>query len=259
MDLGLAGKTALLLASTKGLAYGCAEVLVAEGVNVISNGRDNANASKALSKLGENAHFIQADITKQEDRDRLYSEAVMRFGYISILVTNADGPFPGSFLDKSLEEWEKAYRLVVLSAVDTAKKCIPDMVKNGYGRIINISSTSAKETIPGSIFANTLKPALIGAYGTLARELLTTGVTVNNILPGPFNTERMRKYAEDKYKSQAKIASEAMKLYEMTLPMKRIGEIEEFGSLCAFLCSRQAGYITGQSIVIDGGEVVSLL
>lgn len=258
MDLGIKGKTALVLASTKGLGFGCASALAKEGANVVINGRSNVNAG-LLESFGNNACFIQADITKKVDRERLFYEAKKRFGDISILVTNADGPIAGSFMEKSIDDWKDAFELIILSAIDMAKRCVPEMIENGFGRIVNISSTSAKETVPGSVFANSLKPALIGAYNTLARELASTGITVNNILPGPFKTDRIINYAKSSYENELITSEEALEKYENTMLMKRIGNIDEIGALCAFICSKSAGYITGQSIVIDGGKVKSLL
>jgi 3-oxoacyl-[acyl-carrier protein] reductase len=150
MDFGIAGKTALLLSSTRGLGFGCAEALVAEGVHVVINGRNAERGIDAISRLGETAHFVQADITKPSERARLFEEARAYLGTISILVTNADGPPPGSFMSKSNEDWQAAFELIMLSALDMVKRCLPEMIERGYGRIVNISSTSAKETTPGA-------------------------------------------------------------------------------------------------------------
>jgi len=257
MDLGLAGKNALLLSSTSGLGLGCAMALAKEGVNIAINGRDIEKGEKALEEIPGKGVFIQGDITKKSERERIVVEAKQKLGTISILVTNADGPNPGSFLRKDANDWMIAYTLILESAVDIVTKVVPEMIANNFGRIINISSTSAKETVPGSVFANTFKPALIGALNTLAKEITESSVTINHILPGPFDTYRIRKYAEGK-KSHLN-PEQAFRAYEEELPMKRTGKIEEFGALCAFLCSKYAGYITGQSIVIDGGQIKAFL
>jgi 3-oxoacyl-[acyl-carrier protein] reductase len=259
MDLRIAGTTALLMSSTRGLGFGCAAALVAEGVRVVINGRDSDQGAKAVSKLGEKAYFVQADIRQPKERERLFREARTHLGGISILVTNADGPPPGSFMSKKAEDWQMAFEMIMLSALDMARRCLPEMIENGYGRIINISSTSAKEITLGALLANAIKPGLLGAFGTLAREVAATGVTVNSILPGPFDTDRMRKYALQASGREGFSPEEALNLYAEGRPMKRLGTIEEFGALCAFLCSLQASYITGQSIVIDGGQTLSLL
>ncbi|MFC1726470.1 SDR family oxidoreductase [candidate division KSB1 bacterium] len=259
MDLGIAGKNALVMSSTMGLGFGCAAALAAEGVRVVINGRNKERGMDAVSRLGENAHFVQADISRSAERERLFNVAQERLGRISILVTNADSPPSGSFSSKSSEDWQEAFELTMLSALDIVHRCLPDMIEHRYGRIINISSTSAKEINPGTPLSNGLKPGLIGALGTLAREVGAAGVTVNSILPGPFDTELMRRFASNSAGRADISQEEAMRLYAEKKPMKRLGTIGEFGALCAFLCSQQAGYITGQSIVIDGGLVTALM
>jgi 3-oxoacyl-[acyl-carrier protein] reductase len=259
MDLGIKGKTALLMSSTRGLGFGCASALAAEGANVVINGRDARRGIEAAAKLGGAAHFVQADVSRPAERARLFEEARERFGAISILVTNVDGPPPGTFMSKSAEDWQKAFELIMLSALDMVRRCLPEMIGARYGRIVNISSTSAKEVTLGAPLANGIKPGLVGALGALAREIATTGVTVNSILPGPFDTDLLRRFAPHALGRPDLPPDEALRLYTEQGPMKRLGAIEEFGALCAFLCSRQAGYITGQSIVIDGGQTPALL
>ena len=259
MDFGIEGKTGLLMSSTRGLGFGCAAALVAEGVRVVINGRNAERGVGAASRLGGLAHFIQADVSQPAERARLVAEARAHLGPISILVTNVDGPPSGTFMSKSCEDWQAAFELIMLSALDMVRRCLPDMIDAGYGRIINISSTSAKEATPGVPLSTGLKPGLLGALGALAREVAATGVTVNSILPGPFDTDLWRRAAPRTAGRQDLSAEEAVKLYAESRPMKRLGTIEEFGALCAFLCSRQAAYITGQSIVIDGGQVPALL
>jgi 3-oxoacyl-[acyl-carrier protein] reductase len=162
-------------------------------------------------------------------------------------------------MSKNNEDWQAAFELIMLSALDMVQRCLPEMIEQRYGRIINISSISAKETIPGIPLTNGIKPGLLGALGTLAREVAATGVTVNSILPGPFDTDLLRRFAPHAIGREDLSPEEAVQLYAERGPMKRLGTIEEFGSLCAFLCSRQADYITGQSVVIDGGKVPALL
>jgi 3-oxoacyl-[acyl-carrier protein] reductase len=259
MDFGISGKTALLMSSTRGLGFGCAAALVAEGVHVVINGRNTERGIEAKSILGEKAYFVPADIKQPAERERLFTEAQTYLGTISILVTNADGAPPGSFMSKSNDDWLAAFELTMLSALDMVRRCIPEMIEHKFGRVINISSTSAKEVVPGPLMANGIKPGLLGALGTLAREVAETGVTVNSILPGPFDTDLLRRYALQVSDRKDLSPEEAIQLFAERGPMKRLGTIEEFGALCAFLCSNQAGYITGQSVVIDGGHVPALL
>ncbi len=259
MDFGIAGKTALLMSSTRGLGFGCAAALVAEGVRVVINGRNKERGIDAISRLRGKAHFVQADMSRPAERARLYEEARAHLGTISMLVTNVDGPPPGTFMSKSNEDWQAAFELIMLSALDMVQRCLPKMIVRGYGRIVNISSTSAKELTSGTPLSNGIKPGLLGALGTLAREIGATGVTVNSILPGPFDTDLLRRFAMHSVGRADLSPEKAVQLYAEREPMKRLGTIEEFGALCAFLCSRHAGYITGQSILIDGGHVPALL
>ena len=259
LDFGIAGKTALIMSSTRGLGFGCASALLAEGARVIINGRNRERGIEALSKLEGEAHFIQADVRLPAERERLFNEARAHYGKISILVTNINSPQSGPFMSKGNNDWQDAFEQVMLSALDMIQRCLPDMIEQNDGRIVNISSTSAKEIVPGIPLSNSMKPALLGALGTLAREVGPTGVTVNSILPGPFDTDLMRRISMNAIGRADLSPEEAVALYAEKYPMKRLGTIEEFGALCAFLCSRQAGYITGQSIVIDGGHVQTLL
>ena len=259
MDLGLEGKTALLMSSTRGLGFGCAQALVAEGVQVVINGRNIERGIEASARLGGMAHFVQADVGLPSGRSHLITEAREHLGTIAILVTNIDGPTPGKFMSKGTQDWRAAFELLMLSVLDMVHQCLPGMMEQGYGRIVNISSISAKEIVPGTPLSNGIKPGLLGALGTLAREVAASGVTVNSILPGPFDTDLMRRIALQAIGRFNLTLEEAVQQYAQNEPMKRIGTIAEFGALCAFLCSQQAGYITGQNIVIDGGHVASLL
>ncbi len=259
MDLGIEGRTALLMSSTRGLGFGCAAALVAERVRVVINGRNAERGIEAVSRLGDKAHFVQADVSQPAERARLFEQARDHLGTISILLTNVAGPPSGTFMSKSNADWQAAFELLMLSALDMVQRCLPGMIEGGYGRIVNVSSTSAKEIIPGPLLSNSLKPGLLGALGTLAREVAATGVTVNSILPGPFDTDLARQYAPQAVGRADLSPEQAVQLYAEQRPMQRLGTIEEFGALCAFLCSRQAGYITAQSIVIDGGQTPALL
>jgi len=258
MKLGLSGKSALLMSSTRGLGFGCAKALTAEGVSVVINGRDQARGIDAASELGDAAKFIAADVTKEQDRQSLHEIATEHLGAIDILITNCDGPSPGSFLGKTIEEWRQAFDHVAIPSIDMVHRCVPSMTERRFGRVVNISSISAKETTLGAPLANGLRPVLLGAFGTLAREIGASGVTINNILAGPFDTDVVRRVAAHAIGQPDLTPEEATKIYAQKGPMKRLGTIEEFGALCAFLSSDLAGYITGQSFVIDGGHVPSL-
>jgi 3-oxoacyl-[acyl-carrier protein] reductase len=259
MDLGISGRTALVMSSTEGLGFGCAAALVAEGVRVVINGRDAERGRDAAARLGGDTLFVAADVSRETERARLHAAARAHLGAISILVTNVGGPRGGSFASMQSDDWRAAFEQVMVSALDMARRCLPDMLEAGYGRIVNLSSTSAKETTPGYPLASGIKSGLVGALGVLAREVAPGGVTVNSILPGPFDTGGIRRAAARNPALAGLSPEEVQRRRGEHNPMKRVGSIEELGALCAFLCSRQAGYITGQAIVIDGGQVATLL
>ena len=259
MDLGIEGETALVMSSTRGLGFSCAEALVAEGVRVVINGRDADRGRDAEASLGKQARFVRADVGEPAGIDTLLSETEKHLGSISILVTNVEGPPPRSFLEATGEDWRLAYERGVHSMLEVVRRCIPAMQKRGFGRIVNISSISAKEITVNGLLANAFRPALVGALGTLAREVAPDGVTVNNILPGPFDTDWLRHVARAHADAGELSEENAVAAYAQSGPMQRLGEPEEFGALCAFLCSRKAGHLTGQGIVIDGGRVRTLL
>ena len=252
MDLEIAGETALCLGSTQGLGYGCAEALAKAGCKVVINGRNEERGRAAAAKLG--AHFIAGDLSKDDARARVYDDAKRHLGHISILVTNSDGPSYGPFTTKSLGDWRAAFELCMLPPIDMATRCAPAMAERGYGRIVNISSISVKEPTAWAALACGVKLGVVGALATLAREVADKGVTVNNLLPGPFDTELLRRIAKT-IAPDAPNAEAALRAYGQKTPAKRVGTIEEFGAACAFLASRHAGFITGQSVVLDGGLI----
>ena len=182
------------MSSTRGLGFGCAIALAAEGVRVVINGRSPDHGILAASKLGKNALFVKADISQPEERARLFREAKAHLGEISILITNADGPQPGTFMSRT-KDWMMAFETIMLSALDMAQRCLPGMIERGYGRIVNISSTSAEEITPGAVLANGIRKTRVGGsiWNTCTR-IAAGGVTVNSILPGPFDTDRIRQY-----------------------------------------------------------------
>ncbi len=258
MDLEIDGERALVLAASAGIGLGCAEALVQAGCRVVINGRDRARGERAAAALGPGAHFVQGDVANPEDRARLHDEASTHLGAVSILVTNAGGPPSGKFLDFSPDDWRQAFELSTLSAIDLARRSVPGMIAGGFGRIVNISSMSAKEPSPGTALANAVKPALLGAFSSLAREVADKGVTVNSILTGPIDTPLLRRYANALVERDDVSADEALELLAATIPARRIGTPADMGALCAFLSSRRAGFITAQSIACDGGLIRTL-
>ena len=258
MDFGLKDKSALVLAGTHGLGLACAHALVAEGARVVINGRSSQRGQAALRSLRERAIFVAGDITDNGDRTRLHQRTVEAVGSPTVLVTNGVGPTAEPFLDTPLEAWNDAFELMLTPSIDMALRCVPAMIDQGWGRVINLSSISGKEISLLGSRANSFRPALVGAFGTLAREVAANGVTVNSILSGPYDTPGMRKVVRQHSGRTDLSENEAVAAYAAHGPMKRLGDTSELGALCAFLASTPAGYITGQAITIDGGRVPTL-
>jgi len=258
LDYGLEGEVALVLGGTAGLGFACAEALAGAGARVFVNGRDVERCRAAAAGLGEFATCFPGDIARREDRERILSDA-HRQGPVSILVTNAGGPPPGQFLETPPAAWQSAFETSVLSAVETARAVLPAMLERRFGRIINITSFVVKELYPNMALSNTVRVALTGAMASLAREVVRDGVTVNNILPGLMDTGALHRVIRDRARRQGADEERVRGEMAASIPAGRLGTAADFGPLCAFLASRQAGYITGQNICVDGGLVRSLI
>ncbi len=255
MDLGIAGKWALVCAASKGLGKGCAMALAAEGVNVVVTARGaealeaTAAALRALGGGGE-VRAIAGDITTAAGR----AAALAACPQVDILVNNAGGPPPGDFRDWDRDAWLKALDANMLTPIELMKSTVDAMAGRGFGRVVNITSTSIKAPIEVLGLSNGARSGLTGFVAGLARSgLAAQGVTINGLLPGVFDTDRIRtmlKGASDKTgKPVEALADERRR----TVPARRFGDPQEFGAICAFLCSVHAGYITGQNILADGG------
>lgn len=259
MDLGISGKTALVLGGSKGLARSCCEHLGQAGARVVINGRDAEAGEAAAKAIGNGAIFLQGDVSQPGTVDRVIAEAEERAGRISILVTNAGGPPPGLFTDHDIDVWRRALEVNMLSAVGAAQRVLPGMLEDGFGRIVNITSFAVKEPYPNMALANSVRAGLTGAMATLAREVVDRGVTVNNVLPGLMATGALDRVIRARAARDGISEAEVVTAMANSVPAKRLGAAEDFGPICAFLCSRHAGYITGQNIAVDGGLIRSLL
>lgn len=259
MDLGISGTTALILGGSKGLARSAAEHLAQAGVRVVINGRD-AEAGEATARaLGNGAFFVQGDVSQAGVVDEVIAAAEKQAGRISILVTNAGGPPPGQFTDHHIDVWRRALEVNMLSAVGAVQRVLPGMLEDGFGRIVNITSFAVKEPYPNMALANSVRAGLTGAMATLAREVVDRGVTVNNVLPGLMATGALDRVIRARAARDGTSEAEVVTAMSNSVPAKRLGTAEDFGPICAFLCSRHAGYITGQNIAVDGGLIRSLL
>jgi 3-oxoacyl-[acyl-carrier protein] reductase len=251
VDLGLKGRRALVTAASKGLGRACAETLVAEGARVFISSRDPA-AIESTAKAIKAAGWAAVDVSK--DVEGLVEQARAKLGGLDILVVNAGGPPPGTFESTPLESWEPAFRLTLMSAVRLVKASLPDLKKSGQGRIVFITSVSVRQPIATLALSNSLRAAVTGMAKTLARELAPEGITVNCLAPDTILTDRVRQLAA----GAGGDLEEELKRRAAATPMKRFGDPAEFGAACAFLCSRQAGYITGQTVGVDGGGLVGV-
>jgi 3-oxoacyl-[acyl-carrier protein] reductase len=260
MKLGITGKWALVCGASKGLGYGCAEALVREGTNVVIVARGAEALQAAAQRLradaevpaGTHVEAIAADITTTEGRARVFA---YRKDF-DIVVTNAGGPPPGDFRDWEREDWIKAVDANMLTPIELIKATVDGMAARGFGRIVNITSNTVKAPIDYLGLSNGARTGLTGFVGGVARatKLASANVTINNLLPGAFDTDRLRATMVGTVTKSGKSMEEVRALRLQTIPALRFGTPEEFGATCAFLCSQQAGYITAQNVLIDGGS-----
>ena len=270
MDLGIAGKWALVCGASKGLGFGCAQALVREGVNVVINARQPDTLQQAASKLiaasadvsrasGQNGLkpmvlAVAADITTPEGRAAVFSAPGGPGRDFDIVVTNAGGPPPGDFRDWERADWLRAIDANMLTPIELIKATVDGMAARGFGRIVNITSGAVKAPINVLGLSNGARSGLTGFIAGLARsKVAAQGVTINNLLPGKFATERLETTLVAMAQAAGVNAQEMRRQQQAQVPAGRFGTPEEFGAICAFLCSVQAGYLTGQNILPDGG------
>ena len=256
MDLGLAGKWALVCAASKGLGKGCATALVREGVNVVITARGaealaaTAAELRALNPAVE-VRTVAGDIATAEGR----AAALTAAPQIDILINNAGGPPPGDFRDWEREAWIAALDTNMLTPIALMKATVDAMAARGYGRVVNITSGAVKAPIDVLGLSNGARSGLTGFVAGLARQsrLASRNVTINNLLPGFFDTDRIRSTMAATAAKSGKSIDDVLDVRRATIPARRLGTAEEFGAACAFLCSQQAAYITGQNWLLDGG------
>jgi 3-oxoacyl-[acyl-carrier protein] reductase len=253
MDLGIKGKTAIVCAASKGLGRACAWSLAREGVNITicARGKEalEAAAGEIRKAFGVRVDALAVDITTPEGRAQVLAACPQP----DILVNNAGGPPPGDFREWSREDWIKALDANMLTPIELMKATVDHMIGRKFGRIVNITSGAVKAPIPELGLSNGARTGLTGFVAGLARQTVAHNVTINNLLPGRFWTDRLKANTEFNAQRQGKTAEAVKQALEKAIPAGRFGTPEEFGEACAFLCSAQAGYITGQNLLIDGG------
>ena len=253
MDLAIAGRRAVVCAASKGLGKACAAALAREGVNLVIVARTpgplEATAEEIRRATGVQVTAVAADITTEAGR----AAALAACPNPDILVNNAGGPPPGDFREWSRDDWLKAIDANMLTPIMLIRAVVDGMVERRFGRIVNITSTAVKMPIPTLGLSNGARAGLTGFVGGLARQVAAANVTINNLLPGSFATDRLK----DNFRFQAEKSGtsfdEEWRRREEENPSRRFGDPEEFGALCAFICGARASYITGQNLLIDGG------
>ena len=254
MDLHLKGRRALVTASSRGLGRACAEALAAEGARVYLSSRDAKNLEGVARDI-DAAGWYAADVSVAGEPEALVDACVDVLGGLDVLIVNAGGPPTGTFQSIGLDAWAPAFDLTLMSAVRLVKSSLPHLLRSDQGRIVFITSISVRQPIPHLVLSNALRSAVTGLAKTLARELAPNRITVNCMAPDAILTDRMRQVVLAQAGGDPE---EAMRRAAEAAPMKRMGAPAEFGAACAFLCSRQAGYITGQTIGIDGGSLLGV-
>jgi len=261
MDLGLKGRVALVCASSRGLGRAAAEALAAEGADLILCARgeeDLMSAAKDIEATGVRLVPVAADLSVPSEAARVVQDGREALGPIEILVTNTGGPPAGPFESHSADDWHRAVEQNLDSVVNLCRAVLPGMKQAGFGRIVNVTSIAVKQPVDGLILSNSVRAAVTGFAKTLANEVASFGITVNNALPGYTRTERLEELAARIAKDKGVSEAEAYAIWETEIPAARLGEPSELANLITFLASDRAAYITGTSIPVDGGWIKAL-
>ena len=259
MDLGIEGKTAIVCASSKGLGKSCAKSLLEEGATVLINARGEESLKTTFEELSEvdekRIKMVVADLDTEEGRKTIIESCPNP----DILVTNNSGPPPGNFLEMDRDQWLKALDANMLSAVFMIKEVLPSMVEKNFGRIINITSAMVKSPHPLMSLSTSARAGLTAFSKAISKDVAKNNVTINNLLPERFDTDRQVFMTEMIMKNEDISREDARAQIAGTIAANRFGDPEEFGATCAFLCSKHAGFISGQNIQLDGGSYDGLI
>ena len=245
MDLGISGKVALVTGASQGIGFGIAKELAQEGARVAISSRTKERIEAAAAEIGARGYVH--DTVDLDAAPGLVDAVTTDLGPIEILVTNTGGPPGGDPLEFTREQWEAAHRELVVAPMEMINLVVPGMRERGFGRIVSVSSSAARQPIPALLMSNAHRPGLLGAFKTLSYRLAGDGITLNTILPGKIATDRI-KHLHGSMEQAEEVAREEV-------PAGRLGTAEEIGAAAAFLCSERAGYITGQALLVDGGLV----
>ena len=259
MELGLNGKWAIVCGASKGLGYACAHQLAQEGVNIVLVARTEQTLQDSAKRIGDETGAqviaVAADIASADGRKSVLAAAPQ----VDILVNNAGGPPPGDFRNFSRDDWLAALDANMLAPIEMIKATLDPMIARGFGRIVNITSMAVKAPVDILCLSNGARAGLTGFTAGLSRQVVQHNVTINNLLPGKFNTDRLRANNTQRAQATGMALEEEITRQKAGIPAGRFGEAAEFGHACAFLCSAHAGYITGQNLLIDGGVYHGML
>jgi 3-oxoacyl-[acyl-carrier protein] reductase len=257
MDLGLKDRVAIVAAASQGLGKACALELAREGARVMLCARHHeqlaATAGELQAATGGEVGWLAVDLTDSPQIRHLADETLRRYGRIDVLVTNAGGPPPGYFDDLDDEAWLEAWRLTLMSTVRLIRAVLPAMRAQHWGRIVNITSVTVKQPLDTLLFSNVYRPGIVGLAKTLSTQVASEGITINNVAPGYNRTARVEELYQDRAAREGKSIEQVMAEATASYPMQRMGEPEELAALVAFLASERASYITGTTILVDGG------
>ena len=261
MNDGLQGKNALIIASSQGLGKAIARKLAEQGVNVMISSREQEKLKAVKKELESTSigriEYKACNIKDKNEIQDLVAATISEFGSIDLLVNNAGGPPAGTFEEMTDEDWQHAFELNLLSYIRITREVLPHMKKNG-GKIVNIASSSVKEPIPGLILSNTFRTGIVGLTKTLAREFAPYNILINTVAPGRFATDRLVYLDEKAAKKQGMTKIEVEETMKQAIPLGRYGEPEEFANYVSFLLSDTNSYMTGQTLLIDGGMLKSI-
>ncbi len=262
MNFNLQGKTAIIGGSSKGLGKACAIALALEGVNIVLCARNIAalrQAQQEIESLGVRTLTLAVDMANGDDNARIVRETIARFGRIDILVNNSGGPRPGTFRDITEEDLDEAYASVLKYTIRMIRLCLPFMEKNGWGRIVNITSVTVKEPAPNMVLSNIFRAAVASYAKSISKELISQGITINNVCPGYFKTDRVTQLMQVRAEEEGMTMTEYEQKAITAFPHKRYMDPQELGDLVCYLCSDQARSVNGTTIQIDGGTLNGLL